>query len=145
MNKSKKIIIFLLLISIIDTFALFIVCFVKKPKDVKVTQQKENMYEIRFIKNENTSVYVTINEKGFDSIQFRDNRRNQGLITFADEFNGYFSFFNADLDYAIDNRSSQNDDFKFQRIEYFEGKSYCYDVKYDENVSIKSIPLSNDE
>ena len=41
----------------------------------------------------------------------------------------------------MDNRLSQDEDFKFQRIECFDDSSYCYDISYDDELIIKMLPL----
>ena len=82
-----------------------------------------------------------MSDKGFDSMTFRDNSNNQGAISFDKEIGGYFSIYDAGLGYVMDNRLSQDEDFKFQRIECFDDSSYCYDISYDDEIIIKMLPL----
>lgn len=140
--KNNKKNLYLSLIILIESLFLILLCFnYLSNNNVKVFKSDDNSYEITFRKNTDTSIFVSINDKGFNSINFRDNSQNQGLITFGKEYDGYFSLYNAALNYAIDNRSSQKENFKFQRLECFEDSSYCYDISYDDELKIKMIPL----
>lgn len=146
-------------IVIVETLILLLVCFYKfsnnkktaKANDVsneliflnniKITASGDNSYVLNFLKNQDTFVFVKMSDKGFDSMTFRDNSNNQGAISFDKEIGGYFSIYDAGLGYVMDNRLSQDEDFKFQRIECFGEKSYCYDIKYDDDIVIKKKPL----
>lgn len=141
--KNKKIaLICLLFIAITETFSLLFIYIFNFSKKIRVSKFSNNSYEISFNKKNDTNIFVTLSDKGFDSISFKDISNNQGVITFADEFDGYFTIYNADLDYAIDNRLSPRSEFKFQRLECLDKKTYCYDIKYDDDLKIKirSIP-----
>ncbi|MGI5091470.1 hypothetical protein [Treponema socranskii] len=142
MKNNKIILLFLFLISIAETVILLVILF---PKNIRVNQVMNNSYEINFNKSKDTALFVTISDKGFDSISFSDNSRNQGFITFTNDLNGYFTIYNASLDYAIDNRSSQTDEFNFQRFERFGEKTYCYDIKYDEDLTMKKLSIPSIE
>lgn len=142
--KTKKIILKCLsIIAIFETITLMIIFIFVLPKDVKISKIQNNSYEIIFNKINNTSMFVTLNNKGYDSISFIDSGRNQGYITFSDDFEEYFTIYNAKLDYAIDNRFSQSELYTIQRFERFGKYSYCYDIKYDDELNIqqKSIPF----
>ena len=128
--KNKKIaLICLLFIAITETFSLLFIYIFNFSKKIRVSKFSNNSYEISFNKKNDTNIFVTLSN-------------NQGVITFADEFDGYFTIYNADLDYAIDNRLSPRSEFKFQRLECLDKKTYCYDIKYDDDLKIKmrSIP-----
>ncbi|MBR5934378.1 MAG: hypothetical protein IK002_10365 [Treponema sp.] len=127
---------------IIETIILLFICFSKFSNNIKVIKVNDNSYELNFSKKKDISMFVMISDKGFDSISFRDKSNNQGAITFEEEYGGYyFSIYNASLNYAIDNRLSQEDGFKFQRLERFGEKLYCYDIRYDDDIIIKNMPL----
>lgn len=146
-------------IIIVETLILLFVCFYKFSNnkkaakandvsselnllnDIKITASGDNSYVLNFLKNKDTFVFVKMSNKGFDSMTFRDNSNNQGAIIFDKEIGGYFSIYDAGLGYVMDNRLSQDEDFKFQRIECFGEKSYCYDIKYDDDIVIKKKPL----
>ncbi|WP_318676724.1 hypothetical protein [Treponema sp.] len=126
---------------IIETFILLFIYFYKFSNNIKVIKVNDNSYELNF-KNKDTSMFVIISDKGFDSISFRDNSNNQGAITFEEEYGGYyFTIYNAGLSYAIDNRLSHQDGFNFQRLERFGEKLYCYDIRYDDDIIIKKMPV----
>lgn len=127
---------------IIETFMLLFSLFYKSSNNIKVTKVNDNSYALNFKKNKDTSMFLIISDKGFDSISFRDNSNNQGAITFEEEYGGYyFTIYNAGLDYAIDNRLSLEDGFNFQRLERFGEKIYHYGIKYDDDIIIKKMPL----
>ena len=106
---------------------------------------KNIIYEIKFNNNKGATIFAETNKNGFVSLSFNDDSKNNGFISFSNEMNGYFYLYNADLDFAIDNRLSEKEGFLFQRLERYENNSGFYNIKYDNGIRINELQLPNIE
>jgi len=106
---------------------------------------KNIIYAIKFNNNKGATIFAETNKNGFVSLSFNDDSKNNGFISFSNEMNGYFYLYNADLDFAIDNRLSEKEGFLFQRLERYENNSGFYNIKYDNGIRIDELQLPNIE
>lgn len=114
-------------------------------KDIKLNKISKDIYEIKFNNNKGATIFAETNKNGFVSLSFNDDSKNNGFISFSNEMNGYFYFYNAALDFAIDNRLSEKEGFLFQRLERYENNSGFYNIKYDNGIKIDELQLPSIE
>lgn len=137
MNKKRVFFIFLYIILFIESLVILF-CFIFY-RDLKYKKISKDSYEIKF--QNGASVVVEIDNEGFKTVRLDDKMKNHCLISLADSMDGYFYIYNANLDFAIDNRLSDKKDFLFQRLERFKDKSSFYYIDYGDVINIEELSL----
>ncbi len=140
--KNKRIIFIFLCILLFVESLIILFGFIFY-RDIKYKKSSRDSYEIKF-KN-GASVFVEMNDNGFKTLCFDDKRKNHGFISLKNSNDGYFYIYNADLDFAIDNRLSDKEDFLFQRLERFKNKSSFYYIDYDDIINIEELQIPSIE
>ena len=112
-------------------------------RDIKYKKKSLDSYEIKF--QNGACVFVEMNDDGFKTVCFDDERKNHGFISFENSNDGYFYIYNSGLDFAIDNRLSDKKDFLFQRLERYKNKSSFYYIDYDDIINIEELQIPSIE
>ena len=112
-------------------------------RDINYNKITQDSYEITF--QNGVCVFVEMNDNGLKTLCFNDEIKNHGFISLENSMDGYFYIYNANLDFAIDNRLSDKNDFLFQRLERYKNKSSFYYIDYGNVINIEEHQVPNIE
>ena len=108
-------------------------------RNINYKKIAKDSYEIKF--QNGAFVILEMDNKGFKTVSFEDEKNNHCFIALEKTMGGYFCIYNANLDFAIDNRLSDKKDFLFQRLERYKDDSSFYYIDYGNGISTEELPL----